>query len=69
MKWINVNERLPEDSGSYLVRTVRNDTEVSWYHQADYMMDDNREKQWYAPRTDYEVYVTHWMPLPEPPKI
>ena len=63
MEWISVEYRLPEKSGYYLYfasnphRGLQNGIGVSYYmHKA---------KDWkkvYTPR------VTHWMPLPEPPK-
>lgn len=57
-KWIPVTERLPEGEGLYLV-AVKNDHErryskTAWYHG---------HGNWFLHQT-----VTHWMPLPEPPK-
>ena len=56
-KWIPVTERLPEEDGCYLV-AVKNDhqrrySKTAWFSHGS----------WFA-RQD----VTHWMPLPEPPK-
>ena len=56
-KWIPVTERLPETDGLYLV-SVKND------HKRRYSKTAWYEKQSWFARQD----VTHWMPLPEPPK-
>ena len=62
-KWISVEDRLPEKQGYYLVYT-----EEDGVFSAEY--NPKRER---CPWTDEsEGYcdfpVTHWMPLPEPPK-
>lgn len=59
--WIPVTERLPEESGDYLafVTQVRDDNGLPLV-------------SWIAIKHFYDVFldksVTHWMPLPEPPK-
>lgn len=63
MKWISVNDKLPEKQGNYLVYT-----EEDGVFSAEY--NPKRER---SPWTDdYEGYcdldVTYWMPLPEPPR-
>ena len=71
MNWISVSDRLPEPYGHqrYLV-TVRH-KEPSYKGRlvsiAEYEARD--ESPYWA--GDYDsgwTYVTHWMPLPEPPK-
>lgn len=65
--WVSVNERLPDDTNDVLiVRRYGNNLEhqeVMVAHIA-VIMDLKRgcEKWWSA------TNVTHWMPLPEPPK-
>ena len=57
-KWISVKDRLPEKNGWYLVM-------IKWADEATtlYFFDNS----WYD--EEDEVYsVTHWMPLPMPPK-
>lgn len=63
-RWIPVTERLPED-GKYVLCFMR-DEELTLFRilkwgSVDWRWDDDCE--WH-----YETDVTHWMPLPEPPK-
>lgn len=57
-KWIPVTERLPEEEGLYLVAVVndheRRYSKTAWYHG---------HRNWFLHQK-----VTHWMPMPEPPK-
>ena len=79
-KWIPCSERLPEQSGEYLVYTEYEDVfkcyfetendpeedECQWGFYQDYRDPDTlgwAGTTWTAVET-----VTHWMPLPEPPK-
>lgn len=60
-EWISVTERLPKSCGSYLVR---------------YKQDHKNLKEiqiiWFVKeKNEFEFFhdlVTHWMPLPQPPK-
>lgn len=63
--WISINDNLPQEDRSVLIHRQKDDV-VSlgyieggvWYDMA--FTDESR---------DYETAnVTHWMPLPEPPK-
>ena len=64
-KWIPVTERLPELFGTFIV-AVKEGTGNSYSDYADY---DPYQQKW---RTGLMLgrmdEVTHWMPLPEPPK-
>ena len=64
-KWIPVSERLPEKFGEYIV-TVQEETGEKYSDYADY---DLSHQRW---RTGLFLgvrdKVTHWMPMPEPPK-
>lgn len=58
-KWISVAERLPEESGEYLVYCGEYDGICVLYYEILKTKSKLRSK-WKE--------VTHWMPLPEPPK-
>ena len=53
--WISVNERKPELSGTYIVFSEYEGVTTSWYYA-------------HAGQSFGHPYVTHWMPLPEPPQ-
>jgi hypothetical protein len=55
-QWISVTERLPEHSGLVLTYYNCGTCDVSFIHNG----------KWYGDCDDGRV--THWMPLPEPPK-
>lgn len=57
MKWISVDERLPEDRKDVLVYLKGGDFRVSHCAAGGYWQIWTRE-----------LDVTHWMPLPDPPK-
>lgn len=57
-EWISVRERLPEQYGLFLIADDKGNMEVaSWTKQFGWFSGGNRVKR-----------VTHWMPLPDPPK-
>jgi hypothetical protein len=59
-KWISVEERLPEEKQSVLVHYVD-----GWMPIA-FLLDG----KWYQSGGETSwLSVTHWMPLPEPPKM
>ena len=58
-KWIPVTERLPELSGEYLVYCGEYDGICVLYYEIL-----KTKGKW---RSNWKE-VTHWMPLPEPPK-
>lgn len=60
-RWIPVVERLPEKVATYLVLTKSGNYSVQWFcifseDVKGFFFAENPEK------------ITHWMPLPEPPK-
>ena len=73
-QWISVKERLPEQDGNYLVSVKLSYGSCPWYvciaayrhvHPDSFGcfgIIKEKEKQM------YRGAVTHWMPLPEPPK-
>ncbi len=56
-KWIPVSERLPEESGEYLI-TIKDRTylEISWFYPSN--------KEWSYRNAE----IIAWMPLPKPYK-
>ena len=78
-EWISVNDRLPEDSGCYLVvyRDKYNGSisiafdmyvkcNVGEWWESEFACDIT--KQFLRATRLQEQEVTHWMPLPQPPK-
>ncbi len=62
-KWIPVTERLPEKEGRYLC-VVR----IGYKSGAVYVKVMNGDRHGFSLEHIYNDDVTHWMPLPEPPK-
>ena len=57
-EWISVSERLPEKQANFLIADDKGNMEIAlWTKQFGWFSGSNRVKK-----------VTHWMPLPEPPK-
>ena len=69
LKWIPVSERLPDKDGAYLVRWKNKSVGDAEYESRcgsfGYWLDIywDKDAEWYP-----YVDITHWMPLPEPPK-
>lgn len=65
-RWIPCSERLPEKAGFYLVATPRG-IEIMEFSSGDKRY---RGTPCFMSEALGKVsgYVTHWMPLPEPPK-
>jgi hypothetical protein len=67
-EWISVDDRLPCENAMYIIcfdnKVV---CEASFYRCPEYY-----NFNWQCPVTfdniGYEECITHWMPLPEPPK-
>ena len=73
--WISVEDKLPDEDGEYIVYAQDESSlpnEGIWYENvvvvAYYRFD---EWTWYEDGNDYDItdIVTHWMPLPEPPRM
>ena len=58
MRWIPVEERLPEEKQRVIVRCERVGTSVGWILWGNWMADIGPDAG----------KVTHWMPLPKAPK-
>ena len=67
-EWISVNDRLPEDYVPVLAYVKHIDGKRAVFlvdHVIDYT---NGCKTWAETDTSWKYCVSHWMPLPEPPK-
>ena len=72
-QWIPVSERLPDDETPVLIfhHTKIRIGELVWEHPG---FEDNYDafRYWDDPENDGQGWewgdITHWMPLPEPPK-
>ena len=63
-EWISVNDRLPE-AGGYVVWIAKRNP----FYRFMPMVARIEKNGWVNPMTEqYISEVTHWMPLPEPPK-
>ncbi|MBR5874526.1 MAG: DUF551 domain-containing protein [Oscillospiraceae bacterium] len=60
-EWISVKDRLPEDDADYLVWVADACTveRAMYYGDGEWLTEDLE---------NLTRLVTHWMPLPEPPK-
>ena len=78
-EWISVDDRLPEDSGYYLVvyRDKYNESisidfdmyvkcNIGEWWESEFACDITKQFLWATRLQEQEV--THWMPLPQPPK-
>lgn len=80
-KWISVEERLPKESGEYIVYIKDPETcpehDLSYVTSVFYDKDACLWREWVdqfycanlkAVDTTNVFHITYWMPLPEPPK-
>lgn len=77
-EWISVDEALPENEGEYLVFTKKKNIKVMPFfteRNASASVYGRGFCEWVKGRrtNDYDWwkpvgYITHWMPVPEPPK-
>lgn len=63
-QWIPVTERLPERNGEYLVCTLHDFYKNTKVAKASF----KRSSGGFYGNGGHWSNVTHWMPLPEPPK-
>ena len=64
-EWISVDERLPQATGKYICG-VKDKYGNTWTVSADWSLE---MKTWFGVFGEIKNMVTHWMPLPEPPKM
>lgn len=65
--WISVKDKLPEKSKSVIIlRTCPDVVTVGYIHERGYWIISNMYGSTY--KENHMHFVTHWQPLPEPPK-
>ncbi|MBD1220529.1 DUF551 domain-containing protein [Acinetobacter seifertii] len=66
MEWISVTDRLPEDNEyvDILINGKRRMVDTVFLDNKFYIFPPFAKEQWVEVKNN----VTHWMPLPEPPK-
>lgn len=76
MKWISVNERLPETThtmscgNKYSEDVLVTDGEDCYVANLEAVRPFFEVKVWAITQSDVEINgVTHWMPLPPPPEV
>ena len=57
-EWVSVDDRLPEDGDVVIICTNKN------FVYAGELIGDT----WFLDNDSWTATVTHWMPLPQPPK-
>ena len=62
-EWISVKERLPEESGMYIV--TANDGHAQ---RISFVQWQKRNRMWNLTGARSYWRVTHWQPIPQPPK-
>ena len=62
-EWISVKDRLPEESGMYIV--TANDGHAQ---RISFVQWQKKNRMWNLTGTRSYWRVTHWMPMPQPPK-
>lgn len=69
-KWISVKDKLPDEAKEVLAALYVLPVEDGEECQMDVLMMSDHPKAWtgdHDPESGCNWYVTHWMPIPEPP--
>lgn len=67
-EWISVDERLPEESGVYVACTD-NGNPMTLDYSAKHKLFNSFDSYPRDVAEGFAIPVTHWMPLPEAPKM
>ena len=72
MKWMNVNDKLPDRSLNFIICLINDKPILCEVHDATFCLIEGRVSFYWPSnkwvKDEYYSNVTHWMPLPEPPK-
>lgn len=65
-EWINVKDKLPEETGKYLIHRLNKKSSIliEFFQKARF---HNSPTCFFHPNGIEDEYVTHWMLLPESP--
>lgn len=63
--WISSKDRLPSEEGAYLVYAKSENPDKPFIHKAWFNIEI---QAWELVPSVWASAITHWMPLPEPPK-
>lgn len=66
MDWISIKDRLPNPGERVLAYAI--DDDKLPYLDCNYFEAAHYSGQWYENVDSCCIHVTHWMPLPEPPR-
>lgn len=64
MEWISVKDRLPEDGGYTIVYM-----DDGHHKHVTFAKYQKRLKRWELTGVRAYWHITHWMPMPDPPKV
>ncbi len=67
-EWISVKDRLPDESGRYLVANFEHDYVAVLHFSMRHGMFNSFDEFSPMAASDRAIPITHWMPLPEPPE-
>ena len=62
-EWVDVKDRLPEESGMYIV--TANDGHAQ---RVSFVQWQKKNRMWNLTGARSYWRITHWMPMPQPPK-
>lgn len=65
MEWISVTNRLPNQGFEVIICDSDGNVSTAWYFNN---LTRHLPNGWYDNEYDTVYNVTHWMPLPQPPK-
>lgn len=70
-EWISVKDKLPDGSNQHIICLINNEPIACIVHDADICLSLDLSFHWPTKKwikDKYYAKVTHWMPLPKPPK-